>query len=82
MSTSRCEHDLVYVGVVGIIDPPRAEAAAAVSEARRAGIRVIMITGDHPTTARRIAADLGIIEPGSRAVTGVELDDLGDAGAA
>ena len=64
------ERDLVYVGVVGIIDPPRPEAAAAIAEAHRAGIRVIMITGDHPTTASRIAADLGIIEPGGRAVTG------------
>ena len=50
------ERDLVYAGVVGIIDPPRAEAAAAIAEAHRAGIRVIMITGDHPTTASRIAA--------------------------
>ena len=64
------ERDLVYAGVVGIIDPPRPEAAAAIAEAHRAGIRVIMITGDHPTTASRIAADLGIIEPGGRAVTG------------
>jgi Ca2+-transporting ATPase len=70
------ERDLVYVGVVGIIDPPRAEAAQAITEARRAGIRVIMITGDHPTTASRIAADLGIIELGDRALTGAELDTL------
>ncbi len=68
------ERDLVYVGVVGIIDPPRAEVAEAIADAHRAGIRVVMITGDHPTTASRIAADLGIIEPGGRAVTGVELD--------
>jgi magnesium-transporting ATPase (P-type) len=72
------ERDLVYAGVVGIIDPPRPEAAAAIAEAHRAGIRVIMITGDHPTTASRIAADLGIIEPGGRAVTGSELDLLDD----
>ena len=72
------EHDLVYAGVVGIIDPPRAEAAEAISEAHRAGIRVIMITGDHPATAARIAADLGIIEPSARAVTGAELDTLDD----
>ncbi|MCL3837205.1 cation-translocating P-type ATPase [Aeromicrobium duanguangcaii] len=73
------ERDLVYVGVVGIIDPPRAEAATAIAEAHRAGVRVIMITGDHPTTATRIAADLGIIEPGGRAVTGAELDTLDDS---
>ncbi|MTB87049.1 cation-translocating P-type ATPase [Aeromicrobium senzhongii] len=72
------EHELVYLGVVGIIDPPRAEAATAIAEAHRAGIRVIMITGDHPTTAIRIAADLGIIEPGGRAVTGTELDTVDD----
>ncbi len=68
------EHDLIYAGVVGIIDPPRAEAATAIADAHRAGIRVIMITGDHPSTAGRIAADLGIIEPGGPAVTGAELD--------
>jgi magnesium-transporting ATPase (P-type) len=72
------ERDLVYVGVVGIIDPARSEVAAAIGEAHRAGIRVIMITGDHPTTASRIAEDLGIIEAGDRAVTGVELDTLDD----
>jgi Ca2+-transporting ATPase len=70
------ERDLVYVGVVGIIDPPRAEVAVAVDEAHRAGIRVMMITGDHPTTAVRIAEDLGIVEPGAKAVTGTELDAL------
>ena len=72
------ERDLVYVGVVGIIDPPRSEVAEAITEAHRAGIRVVMITGDHPTTATRIAADLGIVDPGGRAVTGVELDTLDD----
>ncbi|WP_239021595.1 cation-translocating P-type ATPase [Nocardioides jishulii] len=72
------EEDLVYVGVVGIIDPARTEVAAAIGEAHRAGIRVIMITGDHPSTASRIAEDLGIIEAGDRAVTGVELDTLDD----
>lgn len=68
------EHDMVYLGVVGIIDPPRPEVAEAITQARRAGIRVVMITGDHPTTATRIAADLGIIESGGHAVTGTELD--------
>ena len=68
------EHDLVYVGVVGIIDPPRDEVAPAIAEAHRAGIRVVMITAAHPTTAARIAAGLGITPAGSRAVTGAELD--------
>ncbi len=54
------EQDLVFAGLVGIIDPPRPEAAAAIAEARRAGVRVVMITGDHPRTAARIAGDLGI----------------------
>ena len=74
------ERDLVFVGTVGIIDPPREEAAAAIREARRAGIRVIMITGDHPRTAARIAADLGIVAAGIPALTGAELDALDDTG--
>ncbi len=70
------ERDLVFLGLVGIIDPPRTEVARSIAEAHRAGIRVIMITGDHPATAARIAADLGIIAPGGRAVSGAELDAL------
>lgn len=73
------ERDLVFVGTVGIIDPPREEAAVAIHEAHRAGIRVIMITGDHPRTAARIAADLGIVEAGAAALTGSELDALDDS---
>jgi len=73
------ERELVFVGTVGIIDPPREEAAVAIREARRAGIRVIMITGDHPRTAARIAADLGIVESGASALTGLEIDALDDA---
>ena len=73
------EHDLIYVGTVGIIDPPRAEAAIAIREALRAGIHVIMITGDHPRTASRIAADLGIADAGATALTGIEMDTLDDA---
>ncbi len=74
------ERDLVFAGTVGIIDPPREEAAPAIAEAHRAGIRVIMITGDHPRTAARIAADLGIVDPGAVAMTGAELDRLDDPG--
>jgi Ca2+-transporting ATPase len=74
------EHDLVYAGVVGIIDPPRDEAAEAIRLARRAGVRVIMITGDHPTTAARIASDLGISEPGTPAISGPQLDQLDERG--
>jgi magnesium-transporting ATPase (P-type) len=73
------ERDLIFVGTVGIIDPPREEAGVAVRDAHRAGIRVIMITGDHPRTAARIAADLGIVESGAPALTGLEIDALDDA---
>jgi len=73
------ERDLVFVGTVGIIDPPRPEVAVAIREARRAGIRVIMITGDHPRTAARIAVDLGIVAAGASALTGIELDALAPA---
>ena len=74
---SDLEHDLVWAGAVGIIDPPRAEALASIAEAQRAGIRVLMITGDHPATAARIASDLGIAEPGTEATTGARLDAAG-----
>jgi len=73
------ERELIFVGTVGMIDPPREEAAVAIREARQAGIRVVMITGDHPKTAARIAADLGIVEAGSPALTGAEIDALDDA---
>src|SRR3990167_1834242 len=63
------EQGLEYLGTVGIIDPPRQEAAVAIAQARQAGIRVIMITGDRPRTATRIAADLGIVEQGDRKST-------------
>lgn len=70
------ERDLIFVGTVGIYDPPRDEAAVAIRAAHQAGIRVLMITGDHPRTAIRIAQDLGIVEAGSLALTGAELDQL------
>ena len=71
------EHDLerglVFAGTVGMIDPPREEAAPAIAQARGAGIRVIMITGDHPRTAARIAADLGIVDADAPVLTGREI---------
>ena len=73
------EQNLIFVGTAGIIDPAREEAGQAIRDARRAGIRIIMITGDHPRTAARIAADLGIVAPGAPALTGAELDLLDDA---
>jgi magnesium-transporting ATPase (P-type) len=78
------ERRLIYVGTVGIIDPPRAEVAVAIREAHGAGICVIMITGDHPRTALRIASDLGIVGKRgapARALTGTELDALDALGA-
>jgi len=72
------ERELVYLGLVGIIDPPRAEARTAIDEAAAAGIRVLMITGDHPRTAARIAGDLGIVAPGAPALTGAELEAADD----
>ena len=73
------EYGLVYLGAVGIVDPPRDEAAEAVREAHRAGVRTAMITGDHPATARRIAQDLGIVDESARVCTGDELDRLSEA---
>jgi P-type Ca2+ transporter type 2C len=71
------EQDLTLVGLVGMIDPPRVEVGAAVATCRSAGIRPIMITGDHPITARAIARELGIAT-GDQVMTGAELDRLSD----
>jgi magnesium-transporting ATPase (P-type) len=73
------ERDLVYLGTVGIIDPPRPEARAAVAEAQAAGVRILMITGDHPRTAARIATQLGIAPDGARTLNGAEVDALAEA---
>ena len=72
------ERDLVFAGLIGMIDPPREEAREAVATATRAGIRTMMITGDHPCTARVIAADLGIAAPGDRVVSGSEIEQMSD----
>ncbi|HEX5460793.1 MAG TPA: cation-translocating P-type ATPase [Steroidobacteraceae bacterium] len=71
------ERELVFAGLVGMIDPPRAEAADAVARAKGAGIRPMMITGDHPVTAAVIAAELGIVDNG-RAVAGAELEKMSE----
>jgi magnesium-transporting ATPase (P-type) len=75
---SVAERELVYLGMVGMIDSPRPEARAAVAEAKEAGVRVMMITGDHPRTGARIASDLGIVGPDAPTLTGAELDKLDD----
>jgi len=75
-SVDAIEHDFVFLGLIGMIDPPRPEAKVAVERAHRAGIRVIMITGDHPRTAQAIASELGIIKPNDRVLTGGELTKM------
>ncbi len=73
------EVDVVFVGMLGIIDPPRAEVAEAVQVARSAGIRPIMITGDHPLTAYAIARDLNIAKEGDAVLTGTDLNRLSES---
>jgi P-type Ca2+ transporter type 2C len=72
------ERNLVLLGLVGILDPARPEAREAVKTARDAGIRSVMITGDHALTAEAIALDLGILQPGQKVITGNELDKMSD----
>ncbi len=72
------EKDMVFLGLVGMIDPPRPEAKVAVQNCRDSGIKPVMITGDHPLTAQAIASELGILR-GGRVVTGIELDKISEA---
>ena len=71
------ERDMTFLGLFGMIDPPRPEAKSAVEQCARAGIEVVVITGDHPLTARAVARELGVLRTG-RAVTGAELERMGD----
>ena len=73
------EKDLTFMGLVGMIDPPRPEAKQAVAVCRKAGIKPVMITGDHVVTASAIAREIGILRPGDEAVTGTQLDKMSDA---
>lgn len=73
------ENGLTFMGLVGMIDPPRPEAKAAVDTCRKAGIKPVMITGDHVVTATAIAKEIGIFENGDKAVTGAELDAMSDS---
>lgn len=77
-SPAALEHDLVFCGLSGMIDPVRPEVTAAIAEAKEAGIRAVMITGDHIDTAVAIAKDLGIIADASQAITGAQLDKISD----
>ncbi|WP_455049768.1 cation-translocating P-type ATPase [Granulicatella adiacens] len=80
IDTDSIEHDLIFAGLVGMIDPERKEAAAAIKVAQSAGIRTIMITGDHRDTAQAIAKRLGILRPDQEdgVLTGGELNDISD----
>lgn len=77
-TSEELENGLTLMGLVGMIDPPRPEAKEAVEVCHKAGIKVVMITGDHVTTASAIAKELGILEEGDRAITGAELDAMTD----
>ena len=79
LTSENVEENLTFIGLVGMIDPPRKEAKEAVEIAKQAGVRAIMITGDHITTACAIAKDLGILEEGQKAMTGTELSTISDA---
>jgi Ca2+-transporting ATPase len=72
------ERDLVFVGLIGMIDPARTEVKTALQHARQAGIRTVMITGDFPNTARAIAETIGLLRPGKKVMTGAELDAIDD----
>ncbi|MEI8206640.1 MAG: HAD-IC family P-type ATPase, partial [Kiritimatiellales bacterium] len=71
------EHGMTFLGLAGMIDPPRSEAGEAVKKCEQAGIRVVMITGDHPATAQAVARELGILK-GGRVITGTQLDAISD----
>src|SRR5581483_2335591 len=75
---AEAERELTFVGLVGMIDPPRPEARAAIATCAQAGIRPIMITGDHPLTAQAVARELGLLKDG-RVVTGAELEAMSEA---
>lgn len=77
-SHDKLEEDIIFVGLVGMIDPPRAEVKDAVATCKRAGMSAVMITGDHLDTAVAIAKQIGIFERGDRAITGAELDKMSE----
>ncbi|MBN8655853.1 MAG: cation-translocating P-type ATPase [Anaerolineae bacterium] len=78
VKTEELEKNLVFVGLMGMIDPPRTEVKPALEHARHAGIRTVMITGDFPNTARAIAESIGLLRPGKGVMTGAELDKIDD----
>ncbi len=79
INNNNIEQNLIYVGLIGMMDPPREGVKEAVATCRRAGIKTVMITGDHVATAKAIAKDLGILKPQDLAITGEELDKMPEA---
>ncbi|MCL2389805.1 MAG: cation-translocating P-type ATPase [Endomicrobia bacterium] len=78
LGVDELEKDLQFVGLIGMIDPPRPESVEAVAFAKGAGIKTVMITGDHAVTASAIAAEIGILQEGDKTVTGAELENITD----
>jgi P-type Ca2+ transporter type 2C len=78
ITAAEIEHDLIFVGLIGMIDPARPEVKPAIEHARQAGIRTVMITGDHPDTARAIASQIGLLRADAEVHSGVELDKMSD----
>ena len=75
---TKLEDDLTFSGLIGMIDPPREGVKHAIAECKKAGIKPVMITGDHILTAKAIGEELGILKPGDIAITGQELDKISD----
>ena len=78
LSAENLERDLIFVGLIGMIDPSRPEVKPALKEAQDAGIRSVMITGDFPNTAKAIAEDIGLLQPGHKVLTGADIEDSTD----
>jgi ATPase-IIA1_Ca: calcium-translocating P-type ATPase, SERCA-type len=76
IDSASVEIDLTFVGLIGMIDPPREGVKEAVATCRKAGIKTVMITGDHIITAKAIAREIGILKPNDLAITGNELDNI------
>jgi Ca2+-transporting ATPase len=78
VAVDELEKDLVFIGMVGMIDPPREEVKPAMQKAAHAGIRTVMITGDYPNTARAVAEEIGLMRPGHEVLTGADMDRMSD----
>ena len=79
MTPEEIERDIVFVGLFGIVDPPRPEASSAILKAKKAGIRTVMITGDYPNTAMAVGRSIGLLVPGNRVISGAQLEIMDDA---